>query len=122
MISTIAWIVGISFFASNTAVQQSILYLSLASVAPVVPALWGLVGLAVLTGNMVTIFIREPSLSKVVAFSGFLLWFFTCMTFILGGYWIHLFAISIPHMLFWVWYYFETLRFEKLMNDGMIDI
>lgn len=119
-LSTVVWIVSMAFLGDHASVQACGLYQSLVDMSDEAVVWWGRIGLVVISLNFATVLLRKPWISKLVAFMGFLLWCFSCWAFALSGLWVHMLSIGLPHMLFWVWYYFETLRYESLVKSGMI--
>lgn len=75
---------------------------------------WAGTGLTVLVLNNITFIWRIPPLSKFVAMLGFLMWLYAVIvTFAYGAAVVGL-AVAVPNLLFWVWYYFKTVEYERV--------
>lgn len=116
MLTTTAWIVGIALFSTTGVVAESGVFVALNDASPFARELWGVIGLGVVIGNLITVIFRKPWLSKVVAFTGFALWVFASIALVLNFDWFMLLVAGLPHLMFWVWYYLETLRYEQLYH------
>lgn len=120
LLMTAAYAVGLTFFQHTAPVQQSILY-TLTSSSSLIPdsslSVWGTVALLVTVLNFIGIILRKKALGTGVAMAGFMLWLYSFIVYAMFGFWLQVFFVSIPNMMFWGWYYFSIYRFHDYEDD-----
>lgn len=120
LLMTAVYGIGLTFFQHTAPVQQSILY-TLTNASSILPdsslSVWGTVALVVTVLNFVGVLLRKKVLGTSVAMGGFMLWLYSFIVYAMFGFWIQVFFVSIPNMMFWGWYYFSVNKFHDNESD-----
>jgi hypothetical protein len=112
-ISTFAYGVGFvvqHFFAVS---GGSSLFAAMASIAPALPLIWGIVAIAVILMGFTFLMFNIPPIGRLSGLVGFMVWTFAAFCYLLTGGWLPLFSVAIPNMYFWFWQYLSLTAFRK---------
>jgi hypothetical protein len=105
LLITTAYSFAFTFFIGSKAVTETILFQQTAlQLGSNFLSVWGVIGLLIVIGTFVGIYVRKAWLGTTVSYAGFLLWLYTAFIYAMGGFWLQVFAISIPNMVFWLWW------------------
>jgi len=120
LLMTASYGFALTFFQHTAPVQQSILYV-LTTTSGVLPdatlSIWGVMALVVTVVNFVGVILRNKTLGTTVSMMGFLLWVYSLFVYAMFGFWLQVFFVSIPNMMFWGWYYISIHSFHNNEED-----
>jgi hypothetical protein len=113
-LETLAW--GLAFVAASgtSAVEATVLYSqNVATFGVTIGTIWGVVAVLVVLGSLIGIYLRKSWLGQTVSLGGFAVWMYAGFLYMLGGYWLHLLAVALPNILFWIWWFFIIQSYHR---------
>lgn len=112
LVTTFAYGLGFTFFFGLEGVKQSSLFIAMASIAPAVPIIWGIVALITIIMGLTFLLFNIPPAGKVSGLIGFMLWVFAGFCWGLTGGWLLIFSLAVPNLWFWFWQYLSLSAFR----------
>lgn len=113
-LATAAYGVGFVAFGKTRGVEASSLYQAMASLTPALPAIWGACALAAVILAVTLILTRQKGWGDAAALFGAVVWIFAMSCYAVTGGWLLVFAVTLPNLMFWIWYYFRIAHFKRL--------
>lgn len=113
LISTFSYGIGFALLLPVTDIAgESSLYNSMEKIDPSAPVIWGILSLATILMGLTFLMFNIPPAGRISGLLGFMLWVFASLCYAFTGYWVALFAVSTPNMIFWLWQYFNLNHFH----------
>lgn len=106
LLTTFAYGFGFTFF-NEAWVSSSSLYMAMFEMRTWMPNVWGAVALTAIVLNVITLMTKHLQVAAAAAFLGAMVWFFAFFVYMLGGDWLIMISVTLPNLLFWIWYYIE---------------
>lgn len=114
LLTTFAYGLGFTAFVGSSSVNASNLYLALESLSVAFPLIWGACALTVVAlAALVILRRRMHGFGHLTGLLGAAVWIFALIGYIIAGGWLFVFAIAIPNLLFWVWFYIRLAFFKR---------
>jgi len=106
LIASFAYGFGFTFFTASW-VTTSSLYQAMFAIQSWLPHVWGIAALIAVVLNLVSLVFRHRKYEPPPTFLGVLVWLFALLVYLLGGDYLITVSVTLPNLLFWIWYYFD---------------
>jgi hypothetical protein len=114
LLETLVWGVAFAFFSAASPVTDSFLHmLTVATFGSTFAFVWGIMAILAVLGSLAGIYLRRSWLGQAVSLTGFCIWLYATIMYISGGYMLHLFAVALPNLLFWLWWFFLIQGYHR---------
>lgn len=106
MLATLAYGIGFLILPYSKILGTSSLFVTMAGFGTHIVIFWGV---ACILSVVVTLLGY-----RTATLLGWAVWVFAALCYVLDGNWLVLVAVSIPNMLFWLWQYGHTSKYNKI--------
>ena len=120
LVTIIVYGIGFAFFSHTGWVSSSSLFNAMRSVHHWLPSIWGVFATASGLSAMAMVLLRKSAFGSIAAMSGFLVWLFSLIMYIFGGYFLVAVAVSGANLYFWTYYYFRLRWYVSQKSLGQI--
>lgn len=104
-------------FYNTDSVHDSVLYeVTERNLGDIPLPIWGACAMLVVVVNLVGIVVSNAAVVKAAAMGGFLVWLFASIAYMFTDEDFQFFAIALPQVVFWVWYYFKVGEFKRVYD------
>lgn len=115
-LTSISYSLGFLFLESAA---NSSLYQDMIALNPAIPHLWALVLLFVGLAAFFNLMYRRQTIGSVASIIGFMAWIFATFMWGYGGNPTVLFAVGLPQVIFWAWYYLQVISYHRRVDQGL---
>lgn len=115
LLATLSYGVGFLCFGAWAGwVTKSSLFTAMTAIHPWIPFIWGACGLVAVLMAILFIGTRKAlGLGDTAALFGSLVWLFAAFCYALTGGYLLVFAVALPNLIFWIWYFFRLSSFRR---------
>lgn len=114
-LATLSYGIGFLCFGSWAGwIAKSSLFTAMTAIHPWIPFIWG--GGAIIAVVAAILFIgtrKFLSIGDTAALFGSLVWIFAAFCYALTGGYLLVFAVALPNLMFWIWYFFRLSGFRR---------
>lgn len=97
--------------------QKSSLYAALLEIDNSTPIIWGVIAMLATITMVVSDVVKNRSLARSLCNAGLtlgiLVWIFATIVYMMNGFWLTAFTVSIEYLAFWCWVYFMNFVYRE---------